>query len=117
MAAARAMDHLSAGELTPRTPPTTAVVARPEDRVPTGQDSPDPSAPTISAATGTRPPIVWTGLRNLPGAALAGVARSLLIVLALFGLAVAFVAIQDRFDRTDPRLALAPIDSDLVEFV
>ena len=50
------------------------------------------------------------------GDALAGVARSLAIVLALFGLAVAFVAIQDRFDRTDPRLALAPIDSDVVEF-
>jgi hypothetical protein len=44
------------------------------------------------------------------------VARSLAIVLALFGLAVAFVAIQDRFDRTDPRLALAPIDSDVMEF-
>jgi hypothetical protein len=44
------------------------------------------------------------------------VARSLAIVLTLFGLAVGFVAIQDRFDRNDPRLALAPVESDIVEF-
>jgi hypothetical protein len=48
--------------------------------------------------------------------ALRGVARSLAIVLALFGLAVGFVAIQDRLDRNDPRLALAPVESDIVEF-
>jgi hypothetical protein len=48
--------------------------------------------------------------------ALGGVARSLAIVLALFGLAVAFVAVQDRLDRSDPRLALAPVESDVVEF-
>ncbi|MDQ4108299.1 MAG: hypothetical protein M3138_05765, partial [Actinomycetota bacterium] len=50
------------------------------------------------------------------GAALRGAARSLAIVLALFGLAVAFVALQDRLDRSDPRLALAPVESDVVEF-
>jgi hypothetical protein len=49
-------------------------------------------------------------------AALEGVARSLAIVLTLFGLAVGFVAIQDRLDRNDPRLALAPVESDIVEF-
>lgn len=48
--------------------------------------------------------------------ALGGVARSLAIVLALFGLAVAFVAVQDRLDRSDPRLVLAPVESDVVEF-
>ena len=47
---------------------------------------------------------------------LEGVARSLAIVLTLFGLAVGFVAIQDRLDRSDPRLALAPVESDIVEF-
>ena len=47
---------------------------------------------------------------------LEGVARSLAIVLTLFGLAVGFVAIQDRLDRNDPRLALAPVESDIVEF-
>lgn len=50
------------------------------------------------------------------GTALEGVARSLAIVLALFGLAVGFVAIQNRLDRNDPRLALAPLESDIVEF-
>ena len=49
-------------------------------------------------------------------AALGGVARSLAMVLALFGLTVAFVALQDRLDRSDPRLALAPVESDVVEF-
>jgi hypothetical protein len=86
-------------------------------RSPEGAGIARPSGPAISAASGTRPAGHVDRSGNLPGAALAGVARSLLIVLALFGLAVAFVAIQDRFDRTDPRLALAPIDSDLVEFV
>jgi hypothetical protein len=54
--------------------------------------------------------------RDRFGAALEGVARSLAIVLALFGLAVGFVAIQDRLDRSDPRLALAPVESDIAEF-
>jgi hypothetical protein len=50
------------------------------------------------------------------GAAIGAVARSLAIVLALFGLTLAFAAIQDRFDRNDPRLSLAPIRSDVVTF-
>jgi hypothetical protein len=73
--------------------------------------------PIISSASGTAPPVAGeratgSGARET----LAGVARSLAIVLALFGLAVAFVAIQDHLDRNDPRLALAPVDSDVVEF-
>jgi hypothetical protein len=50
------------------------------------------------------------------GGTLGAVARSVGIVLALLGLAAAFVAIQDRLDRNDPRLALAPVESDIVEF-
>ncbi len=49
-------------------------------------------------------------------AAIGAVARSLAIVLALFGLTLAFAAIQDRLDRNDPRLSLAPIRSDVVTF-
>ena len=49
-------------------------------------------------------------------AAIDAVARSLAIVLALFGLTLAFAAIQDRLDRDDPRLSLAPIRSDVVTF-
>jgi hypothetical protein len=73
--------------------------------------------PIISAASGIAPPEHGDRTtRNSFGDTLGGVARSLAIVLALFGLAVAFVAIQDHLDRNDPRLALAPVDSDLVEF-
>jgi hypothetical protein len=50
------------------------------------------------------------------GAALGAIARSVAIVLTLFGLTVAFAAIQDRFDRSDPRLSLAPTRSDVVTF-
>jgi hypothetical protein len=34
----------------------------------------------------------------------------------LLGLAIAFVLIQDRVDRRDPKLRLAPIGSDVAEF-
>jgi hypothetical protein len=72
------------------------------------------SSPQAPAGTVLRDPDPTAGDRF--GAALEGVARSLAIVLALFGLAVGFVAIQDRLDRNDPRLALAPVESDIVEF-
>ena len=84
---------------------------------PDGVGIADPPATTISAATGTAPPDRGDGASGTTfGDALGGVARSLALVLTLFGLAVAFVAIQDRIDRTDPRLALAPVESDVVEF-
>ena len=73
--------------------------------------------PVISAASGVAPSDSEDRTDgNRRGGTLASVARSLAIVLALFGLAVAFVAIQDRLDRRDPRLALAPVESDVVEF-
>jgi hypothetical protein len=77
----------------------------------------DPPGTTISAASGTAPPDrrARTSGGTL-GDALEGVALSLAIVLVLFGLAVAFVAIQDRLDRADPKLALAPVESDVVGF-
>ena len=65
----------------------------------------------IADATGS--PVEGSGR---VGVAIGAVARSLLIVLALFGLTLAFAAIQDRLDRNDPRLSLAPIRSDLVTF-
>jgi hypothetical protein len=74
-------------------------------------------APVISAASGVAP----SGsddrtAGNRVGGTLGSVARGFAILLALFGLAVAFVAIQDRLDRRDPKLALAPVESDVVEF-
>jgi hypothetical protein len=78
------------------------------------------SGPTGSSAVDHPPTTRGTPPDRTSGdrfrAALGGVARSLAIVLALFGLAVAFVALQDRLDRSDPRLALAPVESDVVEF-
>lgn len=65
----------------------------------------------IADATGS--PVEGSGR---VGAAIGAVARSLVIVLALFGLTLAFAAIQDRLDRNDPRLSLAPIRSDVVTF-
>ena len=50
------------------------------------------------------------------GEAIGAVARSLAIALVLFGLTLAFAAIQDRLDRNDPRLSLAPVRSDVVTF-
>jgi hypothetical protein len=104
-------------------PPDTPAPTDHGSRGTVGRRSPEgariarPTGPTISAASGVaHPGPVDRSSGNLVGEALAGVARSLAIVLALLGLAVAFVAIQDRFDRSDPRLALAPIDSDVVEF-
>lgn len=88
-----------------------------DGRGPDGPGLSRPFGPVISAASGIAPP--ERGDRRTEssfGEALGGVARSLAIVLALFGLAVAFVAIQDHLDRNDPRLALAPVDSDIVEF-
>ena len=43
-------------------------------------------------------------------------AKSLAIVLVLMIAAVGFVLIQDRFDKKDPRLALAPLQSDVARF-
>ena len=81
----------------------------PLDRVSGSEHVPSQPAPSV-----VRDPDLAS--RDRFDAALEGVARSLAIVLTLFGLAVGFVAIQDRLDRNDPRLALAPVESDIVEF-
>jgi hypothetical protein len=69
---------------------------------------------TISAASGVSP--ARPSFEGF-GDALRGAAPSLAIVLAFFLLAVAFIAIQVRLDRKDPRLSLAPLESDVVDFV
>ena len=90
----------------------------PNGRIPGGLDlhgsTGSGQAPADPAPSLVRDPDLAS--RGRFDAALGGVARSLAIVLALFGLAVGFVAIQARFDRNDPRLALAPVESDIVEF-
>lgn len=111
-----------AGPPAPHGPPGAHRPTLPEERgaVVEGRSPDGPGiaiGPTISSASGFAPldtPDRASGDRA--GEVLGGVARSLAIVLALFGLAVAFVAFQDRLDRSDPRLALAPVESDDVEF-
>jgi hypothetical protein len=50
------------------------------------------------------------------GGVLAGAARSTLVVLVLLGVALAFVVIQNRLDRNDPKLALAQVRPDALRF-
>jgi hypothetical protein len=53
---------------------------------------------------------------SLPDRLAAGAAKGIATVLVLLGVAVAFVLIQDRLDKKDPKLALAPTRSDVVRF-
>jgi hypothetical protein len=46
----------------------------------------------------------------------AEVAKGIVSVLLLLGAALGFVLVQDRLDRNEPRLALAPVRSDDVRF-
>lgn len=55
-------------------------------------------------------------LRDRVTAAVAAAARSIAVVLVLLGVAIGFVLVQDRLDRKDPKLALAPVGSDVVLF-
>jgi hypothetical protein len=50
------------------------------------------------------------------GPILTGATRSVLVVLVLLGVSLGFVVIQDRLDRNEPKLALARISPDMVEF-
>jgi hypothetical protein len=103
----------------PRNTPNPDV---PNDRALGGRGPDGPGLSGLMESSAGDPSGTTRGVRPEPTAsdrfraALGGVARSLAIVLALFGLAVAFVTLQDRLDRSDPRLALAPVESDVVEF-
>lgn len=50
------------------------------------------------------------------GPILTGAARSALLILVLLGISLAFVLIQDRLDRNEPKLALARISPDVLGF-
>jgi hypothetical protein len=66
---------------------------------------------TTSRPVGERP-----GLPARVAATAAKAVKSLAIVLLLLLAAIGFVVIQDRLDKKDPRLALAPLESDVVRF-
>jgi len=73
------------------------------------------STPGTSSIPGTvaKDPIFADGFA---GAAAHVVARSLGVVLALLAVAVGFVMVQDRLDRRDPKLTLAPVQTEMMGF-
>lgn len=56
------------------------------------------------------------GFSERLSAAAAGAAKSLAVVFALMGAAIAFTLVQSQLDKADPRLALAPMRSEVVRF-
>ena len=69
-----------------------------------------------SIAPASRPAGEQPGLPHRFADTAARAAKSLAIVLVLLLAAVGFVLIQDRLDKKDPRLALAPLQSDVARF-
>lgn len=69
-----------------------------------------------SAASGTRPPIAPHGAPGRSDGIIEGAVRGLFLVLFLFGVTLCFVLLQDRLDRNDPKLALAPLRAEVVTF-
>jgi hypothetical protein len=78
---------------------------------------PHPTGSTPNAAsipvTVAKDPVLADGFA---GAAAHVVARSLGVVLALLAVAVGFVMVQDRLDRRDPKLTLAPVQTEMMGF-
>jgi hypothetical protein len=79
--------------------------------------APVPTTDSSQVPLGPRPDdLPGTIRRGGIGRVIAGAAGSAIVVLALAGIILAFVLIQDRLDRNDPRLALAPIRPDVLRF-
>jgi hypothetical protein len=94
-------------------------VVRPQQPPSVGGRSAGPhptgSTPDTSSIPGTlaKDPVFAGGFA---GAAAHVVAQSLGVVLALFAVAVGFVMVQDRLDRRDPKLTLAPVQTEMMGF-
>jgi hypothetical protein len=56
------------------------------------------------------------GFSERLSAVVTGAAKSLAVVFALMGAAIAFTLVQGQLDKADPRLALAPMRSEVVRF-
>jgi hypothetical protein len=76
---------------------------------PTGS-TPDTSSTPVTVA---KAPLFAHGFA---GVAAHVVAPSLGVVLALLAVAVGFVMVQDRLDRRDPKLTLAPVQTEMMGF-
>jgi hypothetical protein len=82
---------------------------RPAGPYPTGS-TPDTSSVPVTVV---KNPVFADGFA---GAAAHVVTRSLGVVLALLAVAAGFVMVQDRLDRRDPKLALAPVQTEMIGF-
>jgi hypothetical protein len=87
-----------------------SVGGRPAGPHPTTGSVPNTSSVPVTVA---KSPVFADGFA---GAAAHVVTRSLGVVLALLAVAVGFVMIQDRLDRRDPKLVLAPVQTEMMEF-
>ena len=96
--------HVARGPQQPR-----SVGGRSAGPHPTGS-TPDTSSIPVTVA---KDPVFADGFA---GAAAHVVARSLGVVLALLAVAAGFAMVQDRLDRRDPKLTLAPVQTEMMEF-
>ena len=71
---------------------------------------------SIDASTSVIPPSKEPVFADQVAGAVHVVARGLGVVLALFAFAVGFVVVQDRLDRRDPKLSLAPVQTEMMGF-
>jgi len=71
---------------------------------------------SIDPSTSVVPPSKDPVFADQVAGAVHVVARSLGVVLALLGVAVGFVVVQNRLDRRDPKLALAPVQTEMMGF-
>jgi hypothetical protein len=69
-----------------------------------------------SAATAIRPPLPPHGSPERFDGIIEGAVRGLLLLAVLFGVTVAFVMVQGRMDRNDPKLIGAPVRTEVVTF-
>jgi hypothetical protein len=105
------------GDRPPATGPQTArgsQVGRPAGSRPSGPRSAgsslDPS--TISVPPPSKDPVSADEVAG----AFHAVAPTLGVVIALFAVALGFVMVQDRLDRRDPKLSLAPVQTEMMGF-
>jgi len=75
-----------------------------------------PVATTISATPAVSVTIPRRGLFDRIGSLAIQAAEALAFPLALAVIVLLFVAVQNRIDRKDPKLALAPVAPDLLRF-
>jgi hypothetical protein len=88
-------------------------VGRPAGSRPTGPRS---ASSSIDPSTNSVPPSKDPVFADQVAGVIRAVAPSLGVVLALFAVALGFVMIQDRLDRRDPKLSLAPVQTEMMGF-